>query len=182
MARQYWSSAQGPLHSASGASYNTSTTLTDISPGATANPILLPAGSLDIGTIIRVNAHGSYATSATTPTLLLGVYYGGVAGTALATCGTPTVANTATANWRWQLYWEGVVQATGTSGSIFGSGWVDMAASLTTTTHIPMPVIATAAVTVDTTVQKAWTIGGQWGTSAAANIAFCYMMSVETLN
>jgi hypothetical protein len=42
-----------------------------------------------------------------------------------------------------------------------------------------MPEVAWAQTTIDTTIQKAITVGGQWGTSAAANIAFCRFLRVR---
>ena len=181
MSRQYWSSPVGPMHAAAGASYNTSVTITDVSPGGLTNPIEMPGSALDLGSVIRINAWGTYAVSATTPTIILGFYYGGVAGTALAVTAATAVTNSATVNWPWRMYWEGMVTATGTSGAILGNGWWDLATSLTATTHLPRPATAPASVTIDTTVQKAVTTGATWGASAAANILFCNFMSVELL-
>ena len=46
----------GPLHPADGASYNTSTTLTDVSPGGITNPLWFPGGQfLTVGTQIEID-------------------------------------------------------------------------------------------------------------------------------
>lgn len=173
MAEQLWGEVLGPERLGVGASYNTSAALTDVSYGAATNPLLCPGGKLNIGTYLEIDAFGTYATSGTTPTLILGFYYGAVAGIALAASAAVTVSNTVTVNWPWRLHYEGTVYATGTSGSIEGAGWLDIGTSLTALTHAPIAVVAQAPVTIDTTVQKAITCGATWGTSAAANILFC---------
>lgn len=162
------------LAGADGASYNTSVTLTDISPGGATDPLWFPGGEfLKVGTKIELDAWGTYAVSGTTPTLLLGFYYGTVSGVALGATSAVAVTNSATVNWKWRLHLDCVIQATGTSGKISCDGYSEVATSLTAVTRRNMPEVAWAQVTIDTTVQKALTVGGQWGTSAAANIAFC---------
>ena len=180
--REYYTAPLGPLHAADGASYNTSVVLTDVSPGGLVAAILCPGGALDVGTQVNINAFGTYATSATTPNLTLGVYFGGVAGIALAATTPFAVANTATINWPWVLQYQGVVQAVGTAGAIQGRGSVEWGTSLSALTRRSIPETAQATVAIDTTVQKAITIGALWGTSAAANIVICRFLSVELLS
>lgn len=181
MANQNWSSPIGRRATAIGASYNTSASITDVSFGAATNPIWIPGNTLDVGTVIVVRSWGTYATSATTPNLTLGVYYGAVAGTALVASTARAVSNTATVNWPWTIEMTGLVVATGTSGSIEPKGWYEVGTSLTAVTRIQLPETALAAVTIDTTIAKAITTGATWGTSAAANILFCRGLSVELL-
>lgn len=175
-----YTQALGPHHDADGTSYNTSTTLTDVSNGAATNPYFLPGGSfLQEGTMFELDAWGTYATNATTPTLILGFYYGGVAGIALAASTAVAVTNTATINWPWKLHYDGVIQTGGTSGAILGHGYQEIATSLTAVAHREIPETATAQVTIDTTVQKAITVGAQWGTSAAGNILICRFLRIR---
>lgn len=179
MPAQFWESTLNSPGLGAGASLNTSAALTDVSP---APQLILPANFLYAGQSLRLTAFGTYATSATTPTLILGFYYGGVAGIALAATAALTVANTATINWPWRLEATATVRSVGTGGTVMTQGWCDVAATLTTVTHVPIPATALATVAIDTTAAKAITVGAQWGTSAAANILFCQQILVEALN
>lgn len=171
MASQLWTASLGPLHDVAGTAYNTSVTLTDVSPGGSTNPVVNPGGTLQPGSIIDVQAWGTFSNTAT-PTLILGVYYGAVAGVALV-ASTAVTTTTAATNWSWYLKYVGRVTAVGTAGTIMGAGEVHFPTSLTAFTARRLPETAQAAVTIDTTVQKAITIGAQWGTSNAANTLTC---------
>lgn len=174
MASQDWAEILGPRHSAIGASYNTSVALTDVGPGGITNPKICPAGKLQVGSYLELDASGTYQVNATTPTLLLGFYWGLVAGALPLIASTArAVTNSATVNWPWTIHYEGEVMATGTSGSIEGHGWYEVGTSLTAVTKIQLPETAAAAVTIDTTINKFISVGAQWGTSAAGNIVFC---------
>lgn len=176
MARTLYVAPIPPQNATAGTAYNTSVTLTDVSP---APQIVLPANLLDVGQVLRVCAFGTFSNTAT-PTLLLGLYYGGVAGTALAATGATTTTTGAT-NWPFRIEWEGRVRSTGTAGTIMGSGWLNLATSLTAYTQIPIPATALATVTTDTTTAKAITVGAQWGTSSASNTLTCHHFSVELI-
>lgn len=166
-----------PQATAAGTALATSTTLTDISP--TPNwP--LPANFLQAGSALRFTAFGVFSTTAT-PTLLLGFYYGGVAGTALATTGAVTTASAVT-NVPWRMYAEATVWTTGTTGTISVQGEAKLGATVATwNTQIPIPVTALATVTIDTTAAKALTVGAQWGTSSASNTITCRGFYVESM-
>lgn len=174
--RQYWNAPVGPLFTASGTAYASSTTLTDVSP--TPN-IVLPANLLEPGSLLRLNAWGTFSNTAT-PTLVLGFYYGAVAGTALAATSAITTTTGAT-NWQWRIFYEGRVRTNGSSGTIMGGGWVDLATSLTAVTHRPIPETALATVTIDTTSAKALTVGATWGTNSASNTLTCVHFDVEMI-
>jgi hypothetical protein len=179
---QGWSAPVGRRTTGIGLSYNTSTTLTDVSFGAATNPIWIPGNSLDVGTVLNVKAWGTFAVSATTPTLILGIYYGAVAGVALAATTARAVTDSATVSWPWTIELTGLVVATGTAGSIEVRGRRWLGTSLVASGSIEIPeTAALATVAIDTTIAKAITVGAQWGTSAAANIVLCRGMSVETL-
>lgn len=175
MSRQYWVAPIGPFHTADGAAYASSVTLADVS--ATPN-ITLPANLLELGSELELEACGQFSTTGT-PTLLLGFYYGGVAGTALAATSAITTG-TGAAAWPWILRYRGIVRAVGSSGSIVGQGWVKLGTSLTAFTVRPIPeVAASRTVTIDTTAAKAITVGAQWGTSSASNTLTCNDISVK---
>lgn len=168
MGNQFWDSQLQPTFRGSGTAYASSTTLTDVSFGAaTAAAKTLSAGQLNEGTIIRLTAFGTFSNTGT-PTLLLGFYYGGVAGTALAASSAITTTTGAT-NWYWRMEYDGTVRTTGSSGTIMGSGKLYIPTSLTAWTIRPIPETALATVTIDTTLSKILTVGAQWGTSSASN-------------
>lgn len=180
MSRLYLPSPIPPFHTADGTALATSVTLTDISP----SPQKVPASAvmLEPGMEIEVNAWGELGTTAT-PTLILGLYWGGVAGVALA-ASTAVTQGTATA-WPWSIYYRGQVRTIGTAGTIKGAGTVSFPTSLTASTLRMIPETAAArTVTVDTTAAgaKALTVGAQWGTSSASNTITCYGLSVIVIN
>lgn len=162
--RQYWVSPVPPINVADGTALASSTTLTDVSP----NPqVTLPANLLETGSTLELHAFGKFSNTGT-PTLLLGFYFGGVGGVALAATSAITTTTGAT-NWPFELYYKCRVRAAGSSGTIMGHGWIDLATSLTAVTHRPIPETALATVAVDTTTAKTLTVGAQWGTSSASN-------------
>ena len=178
MAVQLWTAPLGPLQGINGAAYVSSSTITDVSPGGLANPIELPGSTMMVGTRITIDAFGTFSNTGT-PTLVLGLYYGGVAGIALAASSAVTTT-TAAVGWTWQMHYQGVVQATGTSGKILGSGWVRFPTALTTFAERTIPETTPAQVTIDTTVQKAITVGATWGTLSASNTLTCMDLLVVT--
>lgn len=178
MARQYWVTALPQFHTASGTALASSTTLTDISPVPS---IVLPANVLEPGMELYLRAAGQLSNTST-PTLLLGFYYGAVAGAALAASSAVTTTTGATA-WPWILEYRGVVRAVGSSGSINGQGVLYLGTALTAFTVRPIPETAAGrTVTIDTTAAKALTVGAQWGTSSASNTITCDDISVELVN
>lgn len=174
MPRQYWGAPLPPLHVASGTAYNTSVTLTDVSRAPQKQ---LAAMQLEEGVELELNASGFFSNTGA-PTLLLGFYYGGVAGVALAASSAVTTTSGVTGV-PWQLYYRGRVRATGTSGSILGQGLLQLGTSLTAVTTRPIPeTLAARTVTIDTTIVKTITVGAQWGTNSASNTLTCEDLSV----
>lgn len=176
MARQYWAAPIPSLHVAAGAPYANLNTIADVSP--TPN-IVLPANFLDLGSRVRLKAYGTFSNTST-PTLILGFYYGGVAGVALAAT-TAITTTTGATNWPWRLELEGHVRSLGTSGTLMCSGKVYIPTSLTAWTLRPIPETALATVTIDTTAAKAITVGATWGTANASNTLTCHEMTCEVL-
>ncbi len=165
-----------PQNPAAGAAYNTSVALTDVSP---APQLVLPANFLQAGSALRFTAFGVFSNTAT-PTLLLGIYYGGVAGVALAASGATTTTTGAT-NWPWRLELTSTVRTNGATGTIISQGFLDLATSLTAVTRIPIPATALATVTIDTTAAKALTVGAQWGASSVSNTLTCHGFYAESM-
>lgn len=176
MARTLYVAPIPPQNATAGTALANSVTLTDVSP---APQIVLPANLLDVGQVIRLRAFGTFSNTGT-PTLLLGFYYGGVAGTALAASSAFTTTTGAT-NWPWTMIYEGRVRSTGTSGTIMGSGILNPATSLTVYAEAPIPATALANVTIDTTTAKTLTVGAQWGAASASNTLTCHHFSAELI-
>lgn len=174
MSRQSWVAGIPPFGTTDGAAYSTSTTLTDVSPTPA---IQLPANTLELGSEIFIEAIGQFSNTAT-PTLLLGIYYGGVAGVALGASSAITTATTVTGV-PFILRYRGIVRGVGSSGSINGQGVLYLGTSLTAMAISPIPVTAAArTVAIDTTTAKTITAGAQWGTSSASNTLTCNDISV----
>lgn len=172
-----YSAVISPPHIADGIVLASSTSLTDVSP--TPN-LVIPANFLVPGMILSVKARGKFSNTGT-PTLLLGLYYGAVAGTKLAATGATTTTTGAT-NWPFRLDAEIQIRSIGASGSAVCTGAVNLAASLASFgTTVPIDASAVAAVSIDTTSAKALTVGAQWGTSSASNTLTCSYMRVEVL-
>lgn len=160
--------------------YNTATALTDVSPGAATNgALIIPANFLDVGSTLRLTASGFFSNTAT-PTLLLGFYFGAVAGVALAATAATTTTVSAV-SWPFRMEYTGTVQVRGSSGKIMGSGYVMLATSLTAYSLIPLPATAIAQVTIDTTTAKAVTVGAQWGTNSVSNTLTVTSFTVESM-
>lgn len=175
MSRQYWQAPLPPLGIADGAALASSTTLTDISPTPS---IVIPANQLELGSELYIEAMGEFSDTAT-PTLLLGLYFGGVAGVALAASAAITAASGVTGV-PWILKYRGVVRAVGSSGSINGQGVLILGTSLTAVALSPIPITkALRTVTIDTTTAKAITVGAQWGASSPSNTVTCNDLSVS---
>jgi hypothetical protein len=181
MSRLYLRSPIPPFKTADGSPLASSVTLTDISPA----PQIVPSAvvMIEAGMEFEVEAYGEFSTTGT-PTLLLGFYWGGVAGTALAASSAITTTTTGAA-WPWRMHYRGRIRATGTSGSIKGVGHLQLGTSLTAMAMSWIPVTqALRTVTIDTTAAggKALTVGAQWGTSSASNTATCYDLSCDIAN
>lgn len=177
--RQYWVAPIPPFHTGDGAAYASSTTLTDVSP---LPHCVLPANFLEPGVELEILAEGQFSNTST-PTLVLGIYYGAVAGAALAASGAITTITGATA-WPWQLWYRGTVRSVGTAGSIQGQGRLYMPASITqfqATYAIPI-TLAARTVAIDTTTAKSLTVGATWGTNSASNTLTCTNITIQTLS
>ena len=126
-------------------------TIADISP----SQCLIPAGTLNYGTRIRLRAAGEYTASTTASTMVLG-FYMNQAGTAITT--TPAILGVTAATlvvvataWPFILEYTGVMQAlsviqNATTAKIVGQGWSLL--PVTDVVHFtgPTPLPVTAAL------------------------------------
>ena len=169
MEHQTWVEVgNSPIPTADGTALASSVSLTAISPNSTTNPpFTIAANRLFPGAALRVTAYGRLSTTLT-PTLNLGLYYGGTAGTALGTTGAITMTSGVT-NVPWKLEALIVCRSIGTSGTLFTQGTVHGISGTAGVSVVPIPASAPAAVTVDTTASKTLDLGATWGTSSASN-------------
>jgi hypothetical protein len=164
-----------PSRKEAGAALATSTTLTDISP---APQLQLPAMFLQEGSTLTLKAWGVFSTTTGPPTLLLGFYYGGVAGVALGTTGAFTTTASIT-NVPWRIELDVDVWTDGATGTCKTQGYAWFGTSVSAWTTAPIPNTAnTGTVTIDTTASKVLSVGAQWGTSSASNTVTCHGFKV----
>jgi hypothetical protein len=162
-----------------GAALANSASATDISP---APQYVVPANTLYAGQKWRFTAHGILSTAASgNPTLTLGVYYGGVAGTALLTSGALTVTASLT-NAPWRCTADMEVRSTGSSGTTWSDGLVYNPTSLTALTPQFMPATQTQPVTINTTTANGLTLGATWSSAVAGTSVTCEGWVIELLN
>lgn len=175
--RQYWSAPVPPFQviDAQLASFTAAADV-PLLPQVT-----LPANILEVGSTLRISAQGNWSSTGT-PTFTWGIYYGGVAGTALAIGPAATTASGAATN-PWNLEWWGRVRSVGTAGSIVGQGWQDNPTSLTAWSHIPIPLTTVLrTVAIDTTAAKTITVGAACSASSPSNIFVVNSILVELVS
>lgn len=178
MAQNLWTAPTQQLFDGVSIAQNTFTAAQNIPVGDSATVFPTTYGQqLQQGTTVRIDAWGVMSNTAT-PTIILGLYYGLVAGVALAVS-TAKTTTTAMTNWEWHLWYVGRIQAHGTAGTIIGSGYWRLPTSLTAWTEFRLPETAPAAVTIDTTVNKSWSIGATWSASSVSNSITCHGMDVQ---
>jgi hypothetical protein len=154
-----------PQPSAAGVALANSTSLTAIS---VAPQYVLPANFAFPGSSLSFAAWGVLSTTTGPPSILIGVYWGGVAGVALATTGS--VATTASVtNVPWRIELDTTIWTTGTGGTANSQGKFWLGTSVSAWTSLPMPNIAQATVSVDTTAAKELSVGAQWSAASASN-------------
>src|SRR5262245_14477203 len=134
MPSNLWSGPQGPLMPGASVASATFTSAQGLPVGevASGTPIIY-GGSLQVGSYLEVTAWG-VASNTSTPTLALGVYYGGtvsaaVGGTTLKVSAAKTTT-TAMSNWPWRVWYLGRITKVGTSGEIIGHGRWDLPTSV----------------------------------------------------
>jgi hypothetical protein len=173
---QSWEAVLNVPGVGAGTALASSTTLTDISP---APQLVLPANYLYVGQRLRLKAYGIYS-AVSTPTLLLGAYYGGVAGTALAATAANTAGNGVL--WPWQLWLDIYVRSVGSSGTLWVNGLVNLGSSLAAFTTYALPSSQTQPITVNSTTANALTVGAQWGALSASNTITCEDVYIEAIS
>jgi hypothetical protein len=133
-------------------------TLADIS--SQPQPVI-PAGSLNPGTRVRVKAFGEYTATNAAATFTLGFYMNAV-GVAIGTteavlAASGSVAAAVATAWPWSMEYTGNIRAisladvvTGTNASINGQGELHLPTSLTGITVVTIPVTAATRTVTQT--------------------------------
>ena len=194
MSRQFWSETVA-WATASGTAVASTASETILVPNTT-----IPANFLQDGRALRLRAWGQYGTTAT-PSCVISLRWGGVAGTILAKTGLNVLTSgvgggaSMTANWSF----EAIIQtrSNGSSGTLWTMGDVTWYTSTLTTagtvTQYGMPVAlisgttgapgtAAAVSTVDLTADTALSLTALWSASNAANSIKCDILTIEALN
>lgn len=177
MPSQFWQANVNSPGIGAGTALSNSTTLTDIGP---APQYVLPANYMYVGQRWKIRGYGVYSTTGT-PSLLLGVYYGGVAGTLIAATAANNGASGA-ASYPWRIELDISVRTVGSSGTVWANGWAKVGSALATYTEYSLPTTQTQPITINTTTANAWSIGAQWGTANSSNTITCEDLIVELLN
>lgn len=166
-----------------GSVLSNSSVLTDITPGGSATNVgqtlQIPGSYLYPGMQLRVRARG-VASSTGTTTLSLGVYWAGVAGTAL----TNTSSFAASANMSnapWKLDADLRVSTVGPAASVYA------AAEIIGLTTSGLQVVGSSGAsglsnTFASGTSAILTVGAQWGAAAAGNSIQLLQYMVEQLN
>jgi hypothetical protein len=178
----YLAESVGPFPTAVGGQFDTFTTKKSVDP----LPIsVILAGRLRLGSKLLLRARGHYGTTGT-PNLTWGFWFGT---RALAITGDIAVSSvivtpSGAAAFPWEMEWEGICTAVGTSGALVGQGVLRQGTSLTAYSSFPIPITA-ALRTVsgfDTTIERAIGVSATFGTSNGANLFVVNQSDVMILN
>lgn len=138
----------------------------------------IPAGQLDVGTVVRVKLYGVYSTdAAAAPTIRLRLKLG--ATTMIDTGAVTTVVSTSNRGWSAEATFT--VTTDSATGVIEAQGFAEFETAATTALIVNMENIA-AVSPIDTTSALALTATLQWGTADADNTATLREMTVEVMN
>lgn len=162
-----------------GSTLSNSVTLTDISAGSNVSgeAFLMQGSYMYPGMQLRFRANGIASTSGA-PGLTLGIYYGGVAGTALAVSTFNASANMS--NTCWELEAICRVDAVGTSATLRTIGHIS--GLLAIPVMLPQTSSSGGSASVASGTSSVITLGAQWSAAAAGNSITCYQFLVEQLN
>lgn len=193
MSKQYWEEALA-WATASGTAIANSTTETILFPNVT-----IPGNYLQDGRALRLRAFGAYGTTAT-PTLILSLRLGGVAGTVIAKSSTLTTTSATGSGASMTAPWsfDAIIQtrSNGSSGTLMSNGEAifytssgTVLAGTVTNYGEPVPLCSGStggttpvAVTVDLTVDQALSFTATWGTANSANSIQGLNYIIESLN
>ncbi len=177
MPGQWWISNVNSPGEGAGSAYASSNSAADVSPA----PQFLSQtyGPMYAGQRWRFIGWAT-ASNTATPTLNLGVYYGGVGGTPLCTSGT-VLTTVSMSSWWWKIEVYTEIRSVGSSGTAYSMGWIYIPTSATAVTVQQMSGTAQTA-TVNTTTNSALTFGATWSANSSSNTLTVQGWSIEQLN
>lgn len=178
MPAQFWEAVLNSPNNGAGTAYVSSNTIADVSA---APQLVLPANFMYPGQSFRLTAFGVLSNTAS-GTIVLGFYYGGVAGALPLAASAATAPGAAVTNVPWRLEATATVRTVGATGTIITQGFLDLGSSVSAVAHLPIPATALATVTIDTTSAKALTVGATWSANSASNTLTCHQFLVEAMN
>lgn len=134
----------------------------------------IPANTLQVGSLIKVRFQGIATSTNSTDTLVIKLYMGGLAGTALLTGTATDVANNAI----FAGEWEGIIRTIGATGTFVGVGThTEVPAASGTAVHDITEILA--STTIDTTAAQVIGVGADWSVASASNSCRLDFMRVE---
>ena len=176
MPSQSWVALTPSLPFADGTALANSVALTAISP---LPDVTIPANFLAAGSRLRITASGRYSTTVT-PTLNIGLYYGGVGGVAAGVTGAITMPSTVT-NLTWRVHATLTVRTAGSAGTGLVTGEFSYGSTAVASIITMIPSSAPATFACDTTTAKTLVLGATWGTASASNTIQVHDWLVESL-
>lgn len=186
MGNSTWHNALDPAPIARSAAVNTFTAFQDVAGKTNVLPATY-ANELKVGSRVELEAWGEFSTTVT-PTLQLGFIYGAVpnaaGGTTIAASGLITTASGAAA-FPWHMRYSGIITAvSATTGTIYGSGILDLGTALTTFASSALPITAAArsVATLDTTTMKLWGVGAAYSASSVSNQVIVDVFTATVIN
>lgn len=179
MAQNLWTAPAGPVLAGPSAAKNTFTTAADVPVGETAGAFpQIMGGSLIPGSYIDITAWGEVSCTGT-PTIIFGLYWGLVAGTALVVSTATALASGLAAS-EFFINWKARVVTNGSAGSLRGGGFLLLPTAVSTfATPTPFPPTTPAAISsLDMTVNTKIGLGVTWSASSASNTVTCHGLQV----
>lgn len=178
MSRQFW--VEGLTWDTADATAVANTTTTTV----VFSDVTVPANYMQDGRLLRYRAFGKLSTTAT-PTIKMGVYWGGTGGTLLAE--TELITNgsgVSNVNWSVELYIQ--TRSNGSSGSLIVFGEFKLHTSSTAVSQNVFSISGYDAPAVvsslDLTVAKALSLAATWSAASASNTLTGMLRSIESLN
>lgn len=129
----------------------------------------MPAGLMEVGTVIRLSLAGHISTTGT-PDINYRVKLNGVE---LASTGNQTLAGISAVGWR--LFLNITCRTTGASGTVVASGFIRQGASL-------FGLVKTTTTTIDTTIGQLVEVTADWSAADAANTITCQEAVIEHIS
>lgn len=177
MPNQSWMTCGNTPGEGAGSPLANSTSATDISPAP--QFYSQSYGGMYVGQKWRFTAYGIVSTTST-PTLTLGIYYGGIS-LAVPLISLAQTMTASASSWWWQFIVNTEIRSAGTSGTAWSQGWFMNPTSATAVSFVPMTT-TTQTVTLNTTVNSVLTVGATWGTASSSNTVTCEGYTVEQMN